>query len=82
MATKFSRKSYWASTPVKLRKIGDTLLGVFSITSTAAIINDNKQLAVWSLVIGVLGKILTNFFTEEPVNNTVNDTVNDTAGEV
>ena len=67
MATKFSRKSYWKSTPVKLRKIGDALLGVFSLTSTAAIINDNKQLAVWSLVIGVVGKILTNFFTEEPV---------------
>lgn len=78
MATKFSRKSYWASTPVKLRKIGDTLLGVFSITSTAAIINDNKQLAVWSLVIGVVGKILTNFFTEEPVNQQNNDP----AGEV
>ena len=76
MATKFSRKSYWASTPVKLRKIGDTLLGVFSITSTAAIINDNKQLAVWSLVIGVLGKILTNFFTEEPIKH------DDPAGEV
>jgi hypothetical protein len=47
---------------------------VFSLTSTAAIINDNKQLAVWSLVIGVVGKILTNFFTEEPVNQQDNDT--------
>lgn len=76
MATKFSRKSYWESTPVKLRKIGDALLGIFSITSTAAIINDDKQLAIGSLIIGVVGKILTNFFTEEPIQQ------NDTTGEV
>lgn len=74
MATKFSTKSYWASTPVKLRKIGDALLGVFSITSTAAIINDSKQLAIWSLIVGVVGKVLTNFFTEEPINQQDNDT--------
>ena len=74
MATKFSRKSYWESTPVKLRKIGDALLGIFSLTSTAAIINDDKRLAVGSLIIGVLGKILTNFFT--------NESTNDTTGEV
>jgi hypothetical protein len=76
MPAKFTSKSYWGPTPVKLRKIGDTLLGVFSLTSTAAIINDNKQLAVWSLVIGVVGKILTNFFTEEPIKH------DDPAGEV
>lgn len=74
MATKFSRKSYWESTPVKLRKIGDALLGIFSLTSTAAIINDDKRLAIGSLIIGVVGKILTNFFTEEPVNQQDNDT--------
>ena len=78
MATKFSRKSYWESTPVKLRKLGDALLGIFSLTSTAAIINDDKRLAVGSLIIGVLGKILTNFFTDEPVNQQDNDP----AGEV
>lgn len=75
MATKFSRKSYWESTPVKLRKLGDALLGIFSLTSTAAIINDDKRLAVGSLIIGVLGKILTNFFTEEPIKQEDNDTI-------
>lgn len=78
MATKFSSKSYWQPTPVKLRKIGDALLGVFSITSTAAMINDSKQFAIASLIIGVLGKILTNFFTEDSTNQQQNDP----AGEV
>jgi len=65
--TKFSVKSYWAPTPNKMRKIGDALLGVFSITSMSSMIMDNKALAITSLVIGVLGKVLTNFFGEESV---------------
>lgn len=65
--TKFSIKSYWAPTPNKMRKIGDSLLGVFSVLSVSSIIMDDKKLAVVTLIVGVLGKILSNFFTEEPV---------------
>ena len=67
MKTTFSMKSYWAPTPKKARKIGDALLGVFSVTSMSSMIMENKPLAVTSLVIGVVGKILSNFFAEEPV---------------
>jgi hypothetical protein len=65
--TKFSMKSYWAPTPNKMRKIGDSLLGIFSITSMSSMIMDNKTLAITSLIIGVVGKVLTNFFSEESV---------------
>lgn len=65
--TKFSVKSYWAPTPNKMRRIGDSLLGVFSILSVSSIIMDDKRLAVTTLIIGVLGKVLSNFFQEEPV---------------
>ena len=65
--TKFSMKSYWQPTPNKMRKIGDALLGVFSITSMSSMIMDNKTLAITSLILGVVGKVLTNFFGEEPV---------------
>jgi hypothetical protein len=65
--TKFSMKSYWAPTPKKIRKIGDAMLGVFSITSVSSMVMDDKRLAIISLVTGVVGKILTNFFSEEPV---------------
>ncbi len=65
--TKFSVKSYWAPTPNKMRKIGDSLLGVFSITSMSSMFLDNKTLAIISLIIGVVGKVLSNFFAEESV---------------
>ena len=65
--TKFSMKSYWAPTPNKMRKIGDSMLGVFSVTSMSSMIMDDKKLAVTSLILGVVGKVLSNFFTEEPV---------------
>ena len=65
--TTFSMKSYWAPTPKKIRKIGDAMLGVFSITSMSSMIMDDKHLAIASLILGVLGKIITNFFSEEPV---------------
>lgn len=67
LKTTFSMKSYWAPTPKKIRKIGDTLLGVFSITSMSSMIYDVKGLALATLIMGVVGKILTNFFGEEPV---------------
>lgn len=67
MKTSFSMKSYWAPTPKKIRKVGDALLGVFSITSMSSMVMDNKHLAIASLILGVVGKILTNFFGEEPV---------------
>jgi hypothetical protein len=67
MKTTFTVKSYWAPTPKKIRKIGDAMLGVFSITSMSSMIMDVKELAVASLILGVVGKILTNFFSEEPV---------------
>ena len=65
--TTFSMKSYWAPTPNKMRKIGDTLLGIFSITSMSSMFIDNKALAIISLILGVGGKVLSNFFAEEPV---------------
>lgn len=67
MKTSFSMRSYWAPTPKKARKIGDALLGVFSVTSMSTMIMDNKKLSIASLIIGVVGKVLSNFFSEEPV---------------
>ena len=67
MKTKFNMKSYWAPTPKKARKIGDALLGIFSITSMSSMIMEDKILAITSLVIGIIGKILSNFFSEEVV---------------
>jgi hypothetical protein len=67
--TKFSWKNYWKPTPVKFRRLGDALFGIFSITSMSSIVTEHRQLGIASLIIGTLGKVLTNFFSEEPVTN-------------
>ena len=66
MSTKFTWKGYWKVTPLKIRKLGDALLGIFSIASVSSTITDHKELAVVSLIIGIVGKVLSNFFAEEP----------------
>lgn len=65
--TKFNWKGYWQPTPLMFRKIGDALLGIFSIVSVSSVITEHKDLAVASLIIGILGKILSNFFSDTPV---------------
>jgi hypothetical protein len=65
MSSKFTWKGYWQPTPTRLRKLGDALLGIFSIASVSSTITDHKNLAIVSLIIGILGKVLSNFFAEE-----------------
>lgn len=58
-------KNYYAPTPKKWRKLGDALLGVSTTITTFAIIEEMKWIAITALVLGVIGKFLSNFFTEE-----------------
>jgi len=71
--TKFSWKGYWQPTPLMFRKIGDALLGIFSIVSVSSVITEHKDLAIASLIIGILGKILSNFFSDSPVSEVSED---------
>ena len=67
MSSKFTWKGYWKPTPLILRKIGDALLAVFSMLSVSSIATDHKYVGIATLVIGVLGKILSNFFSENTI---------------
>lgn len=67
----FRTKAYWEPTPKKFRKIGDALLGAFSITSISSIVAESKKLAIASLMLGVMGKVFTNFFVEEKTEENV-----------
>jgi hypothetical protein len=58
-------KGYFKPTPANLRKFGDALLGVTTTITGSAIFADAKWLAFIALLIGVVGKFLTNFFSEE-----------------
>jgi len=68
--------SYWKPTPKKWRRIGDGLLAAASVLAIGGLWqfdglkeiftpNEIKGLIVTSIVLGVLGKFLTNFFKED-----------------
>lgn len=57
-------KKYYDKTPVKWRKLGDSLLAVSTTISTYAIVEEMKWLALTTVLLGAIGKFLTNFFSE------------------
>ena len=68
--------NYWKPTPKKWRKIGDSFLAVSTVLSIGGLWqfdnlkdvftpNELKIMIVLSLVLGVIGKFLTNFFVED-----------------
>lgn len=61
----FSIKHYYKPTPKRLRKIGDSLLGIALFAAPYEIVRDNHFLGISFLFIGIFGKFLTNFFSEE-----------------
>jgi len=63
-------KDYFKPTPKRLRILGDSLLGVSTIVTAAAITQQVNWIAYTSLAVGVIGKFLTNFFKDESNNST------------
>ena len=61
------KKNYYHPTPKKWRKLGDTLLAVSTAITGFAMYENVKWVALTALITGVVGKFLTNFFTEEEV---------------
>lgn len=68
--------SYWKPTPKKWRKWGDSLLAVASVLAIGGLwqfdnlkdifsLTEIKIMIVTSIILGVVGKFLTNFFKEE-----------------
>lgn len=69
-------KNYYKPTPTKWRKIGDSLLAVAALFGGGGLIAFDQLKEVYSehelkvmigsaIVVGVVGKFLTNFFTNE-----------------
>lgn len=76
MSSKLSFKKYWEKTPKKWRKIGDTILAISTFLATGGLFemdalkeiltpNQVKNLVMFIIGFGVVGKFLTNFFTED-----------------
>ena len=62
---KFSPNGYWAPTPKKIRKMADSILAGATFASTYAVMNDHPKLATAIMVISVIAKIASNFFTDD-----------------
>jgi hypothetical protein len=58
------KKNYWHPTPKKWRKLGDALLGVALIGIPADLVG-YKWVGITMFIIGIIGKFLTNFFTDD-----------------
>jgi hypothetical protein len=63
---KFDLNGYYKPTPKNFRKFGDTLLGMSQFLTGYAVVMDEKWLAFVCILIGTIGKGMTNFFVEEP----------------
>jgi hypothetical protein len=60
------KKNYWHPTPKKWRKLGDALLGV-ALMGVPADLAGYKWVGITMFIVGIVGKFLTNFFTNNPI---------------
>jgi len=61
---KFGYAEYSKPTPRKLRRLGDGLLLASTLVTNETMVV-NPTIASISLIAGVIGKFLTNFFSQE-----------------
>jgi hypothetical protein len=62
---KFDINGYYKPTPSKIRKVGDIMQYGAQIATGASIVNDKPELGLIVMIIGAIGKILSNFFVDE-----------------
>ena len=58
-------EQYYRPTPKFYRKLGDALLAVSTFVTGFAIYEEFNVIAIIALVVGVFGKFLSNFFSED-----------------
>ena len=61
---KFGLMQYAKPTPKKMRRIGDALL-IVSTLFTNEVMSEKPAVASVAMITGVVGKFLTNFFSEQ-----------------
>ena len=61
---KFGYSKYSMPTPGKMRKLGDAILAMSTFVTAYAIETDQSKLALVSVLVGAIGKFLTNFFAD------------------
>lgn len=65
MTTKFGWKYYFAPTPKRLRILGDSLAAAGTFAAGIATLNGHPVAGTIVMVVAIVGKFISNFFTEE-----------------
>jgi hypothetical protein len=63
--SKFGWKSYFNPTPKRFRVAGDSLAAAATFGASIAVLNGHPYAGTVILIIGVVGKFISNFFSDE-----------------
>ena len=64
---KFGWNQYFKPTPKRLRVFGDSLAAAGTLGASIAVLNGHPVAGTTILIVAVIGKFISNFFTEEGV---------------
>ena len=73
MKAKFGFKNYFKPTPKKIRIFGDSLAAASTLAASLTVMNGSPNIGTAILITGWVGKFISNFFTDEPINNNLNN---------
>lgn len=62
---KFTWKGYFEPTPKIIRKVADSILAGATMAATYSVVIEHEKIAVAIIVVSVIAKIVSNFFTTE-----------------
>ncbi len=62
----FGWKHYFAPTPKRLRVFGDSLAAAGTFGAAIVVLNGHPVAGTIIMIVGVVGKFISNFFTDEP----------------
>lgn len=69
----FGWKHYFSPTPKRLRVFGDSLAAAGTLGASIAVLNGHPIAGTVIMVVAVVGKFISNFFTEEePKDGNIN----------
>ena len=62
----FGWKHYFSPTPKRMRVLGDSLAAAGTFGASIAILNGHPIAGTTIMIIAVVGKFISNFFTDAP----------------
>jgi len=66
---KYNWKGYWQPTPKIIRKLADAIVAAATFSGSMIVLNGEPKIGTGIFVAGFVAKILSNFFTEKPIND-------------